>query len=114
MTGADWSMSLGGATVRGEVAVFQDRPYLRISRDVIAAAFTPAAVRRYGPRLFGIKKDGTLVPERRAHIPLMAGTPAGDQPTLREWVEKIAAIHLAGHVADLRAQVGPAAKHARS
>ncbi len=70
MTGADWSTTLGGATVRGEVAVFQDRPYLRISRDVIEEALTKRAVRRYGPRLFGINKDGTLGPERRARIPL--------------------------------------------
>lgn len=35
MTGADWSTALGGATVRAEVAVFQNRPYLRISNDVV-------------------------------------------------------------------------------
>src|SRR6185295_9302737 len=44
MTGADWSTSLGGATVRAEAAVFQDRPYLRISRDVIAEALTSGVI----------------------------------------------------------------------
>lgn len=51
MTGADWSTTLGGATVRGEVAVFQNRPYLRNSADVIAQALTPAVAIKYGPRL---------------------------------------------------------------
>ena len=36
MTGFDWSASLGGATVRTEAAFFQDRPYLRIARDLVS------------------------------------------------------------------------------
>ena len=58
MTGADWSTTLGGATVRAEVAVFQDRPYLRNSADVIARALTPPVARRYGPDLVlkGVRK----------------------------------------------------------
>ncbi len=52
MTGADWSTALGGATVRAELAVFQDRPYLRISRDVVNQAIRPATVKRYGAHLF--------------------------------------------------------------
>ena len=51
MTGADWSAVFGGATVRGEVAVFQNRPSLRDTEDLIAEALTPAVVSRYGPRL---------------------------------------------------------------
>jgi hypothetical protein len=51
MTGADWSTTLGGATVRAEVAVFQDRPYLRPNRDLIAQALSKPAVARYGLRL---------------------------------------------------------------
>jgi hypothetical protein len=71
MTGADFQTAIGGATVRGEVAVFQDRPYLRISRQVIETALTPQALRRYGPRLFGIDPNtGQLVPSKRAHVPL--------------------------------------------
>jgi hypothetical protein len=71
MTGADFSTVLGGATVRGEVAVFEDRPYLRISRQVIATALKPQPLSRYGPRLFGIDpKTGLPVESKRAHIPL--------------------------------------------
>jgi hypothetical protein len=62
MTGADWSAPIGGATMRAEVAVFQDRPYLRPSRDVIAEALTPRVVSRFAPRLIG---EG-----RRTRIPL--------------------------------------------
>jgi hypothetical protein len=47
MTGADWSTTLGGATVRGELAVFQDRPYLRNSADLIEQALTPRVARKY-------------------------------------------------------------------
>ncbi len=58
MTGADWSTTLGGATIRSEVAVFQDRPYLRNSADVIAHALTPRVVEKYGRELVlnGVRK----------------------------------------------------------
>lgn len=52
MTGVDWSTVLGGATMRAEVAVFQDRPYLAITQNLIAEALQPQVVARYGPRLF--------------------------------------------------------------
>ena len=70
MTGADWAAPFGGATARAEVAVFQDRPYLRISRDVIAQALTRQAVSRYGPRLIGTG--------RRTRIPLQQLFPDRD------------------------------------
>jgi hypothetical protein len=38
MTGADWSAAFGGATVRAEVAAFQNRPYLRSSSQVVDEA----------------------------------------------------------------------------
>jgi hypothetical protein len=41
MTGADWSMVLGGAAIRAEAAFFDDRPYLRVASDL----FSPAALR---------------------------------------------------------------------
>ncbi|MGH7894975.1 MAG: hypothetical protein ACREQL_09910, partial [Candidatus Binatia bacterium] len=60
MTGADWSAVLAGATARAEVAVFQNRPYLAITRDLIADALQPAQVAKYGPPL--IVKGHARVP----------------------------------------------------
>jgi hypothetical protein len=51
MTGADVAAAFLGATARAEVAVFQNRPYLRISSDVIEHALDPTVVPRYAPRL---------------------------------------------------------------
>jgi hypothetical protein len=70
MTGADWSAPIGGATVRAEVAVFQDRPYLRISRDLIEQALTPRVLRTFAPRLIGEGK--------RTRIPLQELFPDRD------------------------------------
>jgi hypothetical protein len=42
MTGADWAAAVGAFTVRAEAAWFVDRPYLRLSRDLI----NPAALAR--------------------------------------------------------------------
>jgi hypothetical protein len=36
MTGADWATRVGGAAIRAEAAVFQDRAYPRIASDLIA------------------------------------------------------------------------------
>jgi hypothetical protein len=47
MTGADAATVLGGFTVRAEVAHFDDRPYLRFSRDLILEAENPAVVKQY-------------------------------------------------------------------
>jgi hypothetical protein len=47
MTGADAATVLGGFTVRAEAAYFEDRPYLRDSRDLIRESRSPAVVRRY-------------------------------------------------------------------
>jgi hypothetical protein len=44
MTGADWSAAFGGATVRAEVAAFQNRPYLRISSQVVAEALQDSVI----------------------------------------------------------------------
>jgi hypothetical protein len=51
MTGADAAASFLGATARAEVAVFQNRPYLRISSDVVQHALDPTVVPRYAGRL---------------------------------------------------------------
>jgi hypothetical protein len=52
MAGADWAMTLGGATVRAEAAYFDDRPYLRLSRDLISAeALGSLPTRRLAQRL---------------------------------------------------------------
>jgi len=69
MTGADASRPFGGATVRAEVAVFQDRPYLRISRDLIARALEPDVLVRYAGRLLG---------GQRARVPLQPLFPDRD------------------------------------
>jgi hypothetical protein len=69
MTGADASTALGGATLRAEVAVFQDRPYLRNNRDIIAQALTTPVARKYGPR---------LVSGQRTRIPLQQLFPDRD------------------------------------
>ena len=63
MTGADWSAVLAGATVRAEVAVFQNRPYLRPAKDVVDAALEPQAVAKYGGRLASGKR--TRVPTQQ-------------------------------------------------
>jgi hypothetical protein len=69
MTGVDWAAALGGATVRAEVAIFQDRPYLRIASDVVAQALTPRVVRRYA---------GPLVVNGKARVPLQDLFPERD------------------------------------
>jgi hypothetical protein len=51
MTGADWSAPFGGATARAEVAVFQDRPYLAVTRDVVAETLELPTVAQWAPRL---------------------------------------------------------------
>jgi len=60
MTGADMSTVLGGATLRGEVAVFQNRPYLRITSQLIENVLQPKKVKQYGPAL--VLKGHTPVP----------------------------------------------------
>jgi hypothetical protein len=49
MTGADWSAAFGGATVRAEVAAFQNRPYLRISGQVVDEALQDVVVSKKPP-----------------------------------------------------------------
>jgi len=67
-TGADWSGAFGGATVRAEVAVFQNRPYLRNSEDVVNEVLQPGPLKQYGPRLASGKRTrvplGPLFPDR--------------------------------------------------
>jgi hypothetical protein len=48
MTGADASTALGGFTVRAEAAYFDDRPYLRLSSDLVREATAPAALAGVG------------------------------------------------------------------
>jgi hypothetical protein len=73
MSGADWSAAFGGATVRAEAAVFQDRPYLRIAGDLFSleglGTIPPARRRRILDRLLG---------QRRAVIPLQELFPDRD------------------------------------
>lgn len=38
MTGGDWAATFGGATVRAEAAVFNNRPYLRLASDLVEAS----------------------------------------------------------------------------
>jgi hypothetical protein len=68
MTGADWATAIGGATVRAEVAVFQNRPYLRITEDLINEVLQPQKFAIYGPKLATKGKAsvpiGTLFPDR--------------------------------------------------
>jgi hypothetical protein len=52
MTGGDWSAAFGGATVRGEIAFFDDRPYLRVARDRISPeALSQLPLRRLARQL---------------------------------------------------------------
>ena len=75
-------------------------------RDVAIGALLAAVVSQYRAiaDVIAIASDETLA--RRAHIALLAQTPFGDRPTLGEWVTVIAGMHVAGHIADLQAQVG--------
>jgi hypothetical protein len=65
MTGADGAATFGGLTVRGEVAWFVDRPYLRITSDLFSpaglAAIPPATRARIVSRVLA---------GRRARVPL--------------------------------------------
>lgn len=51
MTGVDWASALGKATIRAEGAVFQDRVYLRASRDLLRGALMPETIGGLVPRL---------------------------------------------------------------
>jgi hypothetical protein len=74
MTGADWSAAIGGATVRAEAAVFQDRPYLRVASDL----FSPAALAK-----LPLKKITAQLGQR----PHRASVPLGDLFVDRDSVE---------------------------
>jgi hypothetical protein len=50
MTGADCSAVLGGATVRAEAAVFDDRPYLRATRDLLSDTLAAVPIDRFVDR----------------------------------------------------------------
>jgi hypothetical protein len=51
MTGADAATVLGGLTLRAEAAYFDDRPYLRFSRDLIREARSQVSVEEYVSRV---------------------------------------------------------------
>ncbi len=68
MTAADAARTIGGATIRAEVAVFQNRPYLRAARDLAAEVIRPSTVARYAVELLATEHAevplGELSPDR--------------------------------------------------
>ena len=75
MSGGDFSTTLGGATMRGEVAVFQNRPYLRISREVVAKALSKQSLSDIVSPLIQPGPNGK---NRRVPVPLPALFPDRD------------------------------------
>jgi hypothetical protein len=60
MTGADWATTLGPFTARAEGAFFQDRPFLRLSSDLVSGAPLRALIVRSAPVLFGRRRRTTI------------------------------------------------------
>ena len=86
MTGADWSAAIGGATVRAEAAVFQDRPYLRLASDLLVPR--PPLVQRVLHEL--CPKPAVCICKRGdvgCPLPRRARVPFGDLFTERDAVE---------------------------
>lgn len=85
MTGADWSGAVGGATVRAEAAVFQDRPYLRLGSELLSP--NRKQVRKLLKRL--CPEGGCVCTRGDAGCPLPASAPVslGELFTDRDAVE---------------------------